>query len=207
MFDRSIQKLTQKPLSFIAKFLLKFFHPNQISMLGFIFGILMSLSVFFQAYLIATILLFCNRLCDGLDGVMARQISPTLLGAYLDIIFDFVIYAAFIVAFSFHNDSNLIAGIFLLFGYICTGSTFLTQAIVQPQLDQSSFQQDNKDDEIPKSFIYASGLIEGTETIVFMVLCLLFPFAFPFLGILFALLCFLTAFARGFIFYQKYKIK
>ena len=206
MFDRSIQRLIQKPLSFLGKFLLKIFQPNQITFIGFFFGMVMCFLIFINSYFLAILFLFLNRLCDGLDGVMARQTSPSPLGAYLDIILDFIIYAAFVLVFSLENQINLLTGVFLLFTYICTGTTFLTQAIIQPQLDYSQ-QQDNTEDGIPKSFIYASGLIEGTETIFFMFLCLIMPKAFPILGFLFSILCLITAIARVIIFYQKYKIK
>lgn len=206
MFDRSIQRLIQKPLSFLGKFLLKIFLPNHITFIGFFFGIMMCFLIFIHSYFLAILFLFLNRLCDGLDGVMARQTSPSPLGAYLDIILDFIIYAAFVLVFSLQNEINLLTGIFLLFSYICTGTTFLTQAIIQPQLDYSQ-QQDNDEDEIPKSFIYASGLIEGTETIFFMFLCLIMPKAFPILGFLFSVMCLITAIARVIIFYKKYKIK
>ena len=159
MFDRSIQRLTQKPLSILGKFLLKIFKPNQITIIGFFFGIVMCFLIFIHSYLLAILFLFINRLCDGLDGVMARQTSPSPLGAYLDIILDFIIYAAFVLVFSLQNEINLLTGVFLLFSYICTGTTFLTQAIIQPQLDYSQQDQDDIKDEIPKSFIYASGLI------------------------------------------------
>ena len=207
MFDRSIQRLTQKPLSILGKFLLKIFKPNQITIIGFFFGIMMCFLIFIHSYLLAILFLFINRLCDGLDGVMARQTSPSPLGAYLDIILDFIIYAAFVLVFSLQNEINLLTGVFLLFSYICTGTTFLTQAIIQPQLDYSQQDHDDVKDEIPKSFIYASGLIEGSETIFFMFICLILPKAFPILGFLFGMLCLITAIARVIIFYKKYKVK
>ena len=199
MFDRSIQRLIQKPLSFLGKFLLKILQPNQITFIGFFFGIVMCFLIFINSYFLAILFLFLNRLCDGLDGVMARQTSPSPLGAYLDIILDFIIYAAFVLVFSLENEINLLTGVFLLFTYICTGTTFLTQAIIQPQLDYSQ-QQDNVEGEIPKSFIYASGLIEGTETIFFMFLCLIIPKAFPILG--FFTLVLITIFLRK-LFYRN----
>jgi phosphatidylglycerophosphate synthase len=207
MFDRSIQRLTQKPLSILGKFLLKIFKPNQITIIGFFFGIVMCFLIFIHSYFLAILFLFLNRLCDGLDGVMARQTSPSPLGAYLDIILDFIIYAAFVLVFSLQNEINLLTGVFLLFSYICTGTTFLTQAIIQPQLDYSQQDHDDVKDEIPKSFIYASGLIEGSETIFFMFICLILPKAFPILGFLFGMLCLMTAIARVIIFYKKYKVK
>ena len=47
-----------------------------------------------------------------------------------------------------------------------------------------------------KSFFYAAGLIEGSETILAFVLFCLFPTVFPWLAGLFAGLCLWTAGAR-----------
>ena len=93
MFDRQIQKYTQKPLQYIAKLFLKFISPNHMTLIGFSFGVLMCLSIIIDQYLIAIIFLFLNRLSDGLDGTMARLLTPTPLGGYLDIVVDFLIYA------------------------------------------------------------------------------------------------------------------
>ena len=39
MFDRQIQKNTQKPLKYIAKLFLKFISPNHMTLIGFSFGV------------------------------------------------------------------------------------------------------------------------------------------------------------------------
>ena len=203
MFDRSLQKLIQKPLSYIGKILIKFVSANHLTIFGFFIGILMSICIFFELYLYALLFLIINRFCDGLDGVMARMTVPSPLGAYLDITLDFIIYSSFILAFGLQDQSNLIISVFLLFSYICTGTTFLAQAALQPQIDKSSDEINNE--EIPKSFFYASGLIEGAETIVFMIITLIIPQAFIFLGLVFGVLCLITAISRIIIFYKKYK--
>ena len=142
--------------------------------------------------------------CDGLDGVMARLTVPTYLGAYLDIVFDFILYSAFILIFGLLDTGNIIISCLLLFSYICTGTTFLAQAIVQPKLDL--IQKDEKlDIDIPKTFYYSAGLIEGAETILFMILCLLFPNLYFFFGLIFTILCLLTALSRILIFYKRNK--
>ena len=82
------------------------------------------------------------------------------------------------------------------------GQAYRSEIIPDSQQDQDDIK-----DEIPKSFIYASGLIEGSETIFFMFICLILPKAFPILGFLFGILCLITAMARVIIFYQKYKVK
>ena len=47
-----------------------------------------------------------------------------------------------------------------------------------------------------RSVFFLSGLAEGFETLVYMVLCCLFPLGFPVFTLLFALLCFVSGIAR-----------
>ena len=203
MFDRQIQNFTQKPLVAIAKIFLKLIKPNHMTILGFIFGLFMCVLVFFQFYLSALILLMLNRLCDGLDGTMARLTIPTPLGGYLDIVFDFTIYSGFVLAFGLSNSNYTIISMILLFLYIGTGTTFLAKAALQTQLDKIP-ESSELNNELPKSFYYASGIIEGTETIVYMVLCLLLPNFYIFLSILFGILCLITFISRVIVCYKEF---
>ena len=198
MFDRQIQKYTQKPLQYIAKLFLKFISPNHMTLIGFSFGVLMCLSIIIDQYLIAIIFLFLNRLADGLDGTMARLQNPTPLGGYLDIVLDFLIYGGFVLSFGITEQNNTLLSMVLLFCYIGTGSTFLAKAAILPSLTNQ-----NLNEEIPKSFYYAVGLVEGTETIVFMVLCLLFPNLFIYFSFVFIILCLITIVFRIIVCYKE----
>ncbi len=198
MFDRQIQKHTQRPLQYIAKLFLKFISPNQMTLIGFSFGVLMCLSIIIDQYLIAIIFLFLNRLSDGLDGAMARLQTPTPLGGYLDIVLDFLIYGGFVLSFGITEENNTFLSMILLFCYIGTGSTFLAKAAILPSLTNQ-----NLNEEIPKSFHYAVGLIEGTETIIFMFFCLLLPSLFTYLASIFILLCLITIVFRIIVFYKE----
>ena len=198
MFDRQIQKYTQKPLHYIAKLFLKFISPNHMTLIGFSFGVLMCLFIIIDQYLFATIFLFLNRLSDGLDGTMARLQTPTPLGGYLDIVLDFLIYGGFVLSFGITEQNNTLLSMVLLFCYIGTGSTFLAKAAILPSLTNQ-----NLNEEIPKSFHYAVGLIEGTETIVFMVLCLLFPNLFIYFSFIFIILCLITIVFRIIVCYKE----
>ena len=198
MFDRQIQKFTQKPLKYIAKLFLKFISPNQMTFIGFSFGVLMCLFIIIDQYLFATIFLFLNRLSDGLDGTMARLQTPTPLGGYLDIVLDFLIYGGFVLSFGITEQNNTLLSMILLFCYIGTGSTFLAKAAILP-----SFTNQNLNEEIPKSFHYAVGLVEGTETIIFMVLCLLFPNFFIYFSFIFIILCLITIVFRIIVCYKE----
>ena len=198
MFDRQIQKYIQKPLQYIAKLFLKFISPNQMTLIGFGFGVLMCLAIIIDQYLIAIIFLFLNRLSDGLDGAMARLLTPTPLGGYLDIVLDFLIYGGFVLSFGITEQNNTLLSMVLLFCYIGTGSTFLAKAAILPSLTNQSLNE-----EIPKSFHYAVGLVEGTETIVFMVLCLLFPNMFIYFSFIFIILCLITIVFRIIVCYKE----
>ena len=198
MFDRQIQKYTQKPLQYIAKLFLKFISPNHMTLIGFSFGVLMCLFIIIDQYLIATIFLFLNRLSDGLDGSMARLQTPTPLGGYLDIVLDFLIYGGFVLSFGITEQNNSLLSMVLLFCYIGTGATFLAKAAILPSLTNQ-----NLNEEIPKSFHYAVGLVEGTETIVFMVLCLLFPNLFIYFSFIFIILCLITIVFRIIVCYKE----
>ena len=198
MFDRQIQKYTQKPLKYIAKLFLKFISPNHMTLIGFIFGVLMCLSIIIDQYLIAIIFLFLNRFSDGLDGAMARLQNPTPLGGYLDIVLDFLIYGGFVLSFGITEQNNTFLSMVLLLCYIGTGSTFLAKAAILPSLINQ-----NLNEEIPKSFHYAVGLVEGTETIVFMVLCLLFPSLYIYFSIIFIILCLITIVFRIIVCYKE----
>ena len=198
MFDRQIQKYTQKPLQYIAKLFLKFISPNHMTFIGFSFGILMCISIIFDQYLIAIIFLFLNRLSDGLDGAMARLQTPTPLGGYLDIVLDFLIYGGFVLSFGMTEQNNTFLSMILLFCYIGTGGTFLAKAAILPSLTHQSLNED-----IPKSFHYAEGLIEGAETIFFMFLCLLLPNLFTYFASIFIMLCLTTIVFRIIVFYKE----
>lgn len=198
MFDRQIQKYTQKPLQSVAKLLLKFISPNNMTFIGFSFGVLMCVSIIIDQYLTAIIFLFLNRLSDGLDGVMARLQTPTPLGGYLDIVLDFLIYGGFVLSFGITEQNNTFLSMVLLFCYIGTGSTFLAKAAILPSLTNQKLNE-----EIPKSFHYVVGLIEGTETILFMFLCLLFPSLFTYLALIFIVLCLITTIFRIIVFYRE----
>ena len=198
MFDRQIQKFTEKPLKYIAKLFLKFISPNHMTLIGFSFGVLMCLSIIIDQYLISIIFLFLNRLSDGLDGVMARLQTPTSLGGYLDIVLDFLIYGGFVLSFGITEQSNTLLSMVLLFCYIGTGSTFLAKAAILPSLSNQ-----NLNEEIPKSFHYAVGLVEGTETILFMVLCLLLPNLFIYFSLIFIILCLVTIVFRIIVCYKE----
>jgi len=133
---------------------------------------------------------------------MARLTSPSPRGGYLDIVADFIIYAGFVLSYGLSSPDKLIVSALLLFSFIGTGTTFLARAAIQHQIHQYS-HSNNQENEINKSFHYASGLIEGTETIIFMILCLILPSYFNFIGLAFFILCIITIVSRIYVCYKE----
>ena len=102
------------------------------------------------------------------------------------------------VSFGMTEQNNTFLSMILLFCYIGTGGTFLAKAAILPSLTHQSLNED-----IPKSFHYAEGLIEGAETILFMFLCLLLPNLFTYFASIFIMLCLTTIVFRIIVCYKE----
>ena len=166
-------------------------HPDVVSVTGFLIGIAGACLIGAHYYLSGMILILLNRLADGLDGTIARISGPSDSGAYLDICLDFMFYSAVVLGFAFANpERNSLAAAVLIFSFVGTGSSFLAFAILA--------QKNNITDlRLPgKGFYYLGGLAEGTETIAVFILFCLFPWYFPLLALLFALICLLSTAIR-----------
>ncbi len=139
----------------------------------------------------ALAVILVNRLCDGLDGAVARRGSLSPFGGYLDIVCDMAFYAAVPFGFALASPANALWAALLLASFVCTAASFLGRAIMAAQRGETDDGAHGH-----KSFFYAAGLIEGSETILAFVLFCLFPAVFPWLAGLFAGLCLWTAGAR-----------
>mgnify|MGYP006234580769 CR=1 FL=1 len=142
---------------------------NQTTLFGFALGCLALPALSAEQYELALVFILLNRICDGLDGALARIQGITDAGGFLDISLDFLFYSLIPFGFVLANpDQNAIAGAFLIFSFIGTGSSFLAFAIMASKrgIDNPVYKH--------KSLYYMSGLTEGTETIgCFVLFCLL----------------------------------
>ena len=139
----------------------------------------------------AALPLLASRVADGLDGAVARARGKTDFGGYLDIVCDFVFYAAIPMAFVLRDPAvNGVAGAFLLASFYINGTTFLGFAILAERRGMQTRARGEK------SLYFTAGLLEGTETIAFFLILCLFPGAFPTLAWVFGTLCLMTALSR-----------
>lgn len=192
MLDRHLRPLIDPPLARIARHLARAgIHPDWVTLAGLLLGVLAALAIAFGAFLPALALVLLSRLADGLDGAVARLRGISDFGGYLDIVSDFVFYAAIPLAFVWLDPAtNGLVGAFLLASFYVNGASFLGFAVLAERRRMQTRAQGIK------SLYYSAGLLEGTETIAFFVLVCLFPAAFVPLSAIFAALCLYTALAR-----------
>lgn len=201
MIDHLSIKLVSLPLKYLAK---KFdswgYTADQLTITGFVIGILAFPAIIYHQYHLALFLIIINRIFDGLDGAVARLQGITYSGGFLDITLDFLFYS--LIPFGFviaTPEVNAVAGALLIFSFIGTGSSFLAFAVMANKLNIKNPIYKHK------SLYYLGGLAEGTETITCFVLLCLFPTYFPAIAYTFATLCWITTFTRIKVGYQTLK--
>jgi phosphatidylglycerophosphate synthase len=164
---------------------------DQVTYAGFAIGIAAAIAVAFQLYVVALVLLLVSRLCDGLDGAVARHTVKTDRGGFLDIVLDFAFYGGLPLGFVIADPAaNAVAGATLIFSFYVNGATFLAYAIMAERRRLITEARGSK------SLYFTTGLAEATETIAVFCLFCLFPAAFAPLAYAFAALTLVTAGAR-----------
>lgn len=149
---------------------------------------------------VAALPLIASRVADGLDGAVARARGKTDFGGYLDIVCDFVFYAAIPMAFVLRDPAeNGLAGAFLLASFYINGSTFLGYAVLAEKRGMQTRSRGEK------SLYFTAGLLEGTETIAFFLILCLLPWAFAPLAWAFGALCLVTALSRVLLAAQTFR--
>jgi phosphatidylglycerophosphate synthase len=144
-------------------------------------------------------LIAANRLCDGLDGAVARVRGPSDLGGYFDIVGDFAFYVAVPVGFGILVPANQLPALVLVASFVLTGVSFLAFAVIAEKRGAAT-QAHGK-----KSFFYSTGLAEGTETIAVFIAMGLFPGWFAPLAYGYAALCALTVVQRSLMAWAQFR--
>ncbi|WP_051118451.1 CDP-alcohol phosphatidyltransferase family protein [Vibrio campbellii] len=201
MLDSLSIKIIKWPLTQSAKLIDKCgVTANQTTLFGFALGCFALPVLIAEQYTLALAFILLNRICDGLDGALARIQGITDAGGFLDISLDFLFYSLIPFGFVLANpEQNAVAGAFLIFSFIGTGSSFLAFAIMAGKrgIDNPVYKH--------KSLYYMSGLTEGTETIGCFVLFCLFPQHFAVIAYIFGAACWFTTFTRIYSGFQTLK--
>ena len=152
MLDPFMRRLIDPPLNGVAAVWPRRISANQITIFGLVLGVACFLAIATNAMTAALILLALNRLADGLDGAVARAQTPSDLGAYLDIVSDFVLWGLLPIGFIILDSNNAIAAAVLLSSFSMSMTVFLAFAIMAEKRGLETDAQGNK------SFFYIAGL-------------------------------------------------
>lgn len=192
--DSKLRPWIDPPLNRLAVAAVKHgISADMVTLAGFMFGLCAFAALAFEAYGGALFFIIFSRLADGLDGPVARHSDkgPGDRGAFFDILCDFVFYAGIVFFFALGRPEAALPAAFLIFSFIGTATSFLAYGIIATRRGLNHERQGKK------SFYYAAGLCEGTETIIFLVLICLIPGHFPALAVSFAVLCWITTAGRA----------
>jgi len=192
MIDRylipPLQRLLDKPARLLAR---RAVTANQITLVGFVIGVLALPLLMAGAFELALVAVFLNRLADGLDGAVARRTQTTDAGGFLDIVLDFIFYQTVVVGFILNSPhEHLLPGLFLMLSFVGTGTSFLAFAVQASKRGLDNPHYPNK------SMYYMGGLAEGFETFAVFVLLCLMPQHFGIIAWLFGAVCWVTTATR-----------
>lgn len=192
MLDRFANTLLRPAVTAAARALVRAqVGANTITLVGFAIGMLAAFLIAGHAYAAGLVAIFLSRICDALDGAVARQTQATDAGGFLDIALDFLFYASIPLAFAVADPTqNALAAALLLAAFMGTSSSFLAFAVLAAKRGITNLAYPDK------SFYFLGGLTEATETLVCFAAMCIWPQHFATLAGVFALLCFITTGTR-----------
>ncbi len=149
--------------------------PNGVTIAGLVLGLASAVAAAATLWWPALALWLASRLCDGLDGPLARRRSDTgagsAAGGFLDITADFAVYGSTVVGVAVGATHEFAAPwlpfLLVLLAYYLNGAAFLAFSSIAERAGRRI------DDGRSLSFL--GGLAEGTETVVVHALWLVLP--------------------------------
>lgn len=191
MLDPLMRRIVDPPLDRAGGWLAaRGVSANLLTLLGLLVGLASVPLLAIEAYGWALACCLANRLVDGLDGAVARARGATDFGGYADIIADMVFYAAVVFGFALARPDNALWAALLLAAFVGTATSFLGRAAIAAKRGEQTTKRGRK------SFYHAAGVIEGTETVAFIIVMLIFPSYFKYISVSFSFLCAVTVVAR-----------
>jgi phosphatidylglycerophosphate synthase len=191
MFDTTLRNAKDRIAEPLARRMSKV-SPNTVTLVGVVIGLGSAVFAAFGLYWWGLGFWLLNRTLDGLDGLLARlHDKQDDFGGYLDILLDFVAYAALPVGLVIGAPSQeryLALAIMLAIYYINTASWMYLAGILE--------KRNAHDLETTTTIVMPAGLIGGFETIIGYCLFLIFPSVIAVLFTVFSGLLLITIFQR-----------
>ena len=148
-------------------------HPTAVTIAGFACGVASAVLAARAMPGPALVFWFANRILDGFDGTLARtQGRQSDIGGYIDIVLDFIVYAAIplgLVAGAATLATAIAALAMVGSFYVNAASWMYLSAILERRGAGARARGELTTVTMPE------GLVGGTETIVFYTLFLILP--------------------------------
>ncbi len=173
MLDALLRPLKERVLTPLAHVGGRRLSPSAVTLSAFVVGIGAAVLAAQRAYGAALALWIANRVLDGFDGTLARvQGTQSDVGGYLDILLDFVVYAAVPIGLvvGVGTRTSFIAALGLLASFYVNAASWMYLAAVLERRDAGARARGEL-----TTVTMPPGLIGGTETVVCFTLLLLFP--------------------------------
>jgi phosphatidylglycerophosphate synthase len=192
MLDSALRHAKEAMLIPTARILGAHVNPTHITLLAAGVGLAAATAAATGTLTLALTLWLLNRILDGLDGTLARLYNKqTDLGGYLDLLLDFLVYAAipFGLVLAQPRIETLLALAFMLGSFYINAASYMVLAAI---LEKRNLGAQTRGEYT--TITMPGGLIEGTETVIFYTLFFMFP---QHLTVLFIIMAVLVGFTIG----------
>ncbi len=176
MLDDLLRPIKERVLMPAATVVGRRIHPMVVTLAAFVMGLGAAGAAARGANGIGLALWLANRMLDGFDGTLARaQGAQSDIGAYVDIVLDFVVYAAVPLGLVLgaappERATLAVAALAMVASfYVNAASWMYLAAILERRGAGAAARGEFTTITMPR------GLVGGTETIVFYVLFLALP--------------------------------
>ncbi len=198
MLDKWLSKSKIETIveNIVKKLFLGNISPNQLTLLGLLFGLMSALFIFLSGFpaldiifiIMGLTFMIISFVFDALDGTLARLSEPSEFGGILDIFCDRTVEIFIIIAIISTDPPLLMwGGIFSLAAMVLCITMFLVVGGAVKAEDLSKAQ---------KVIYYRKGLMERSETFLFLIFIIIFPYLRWILLWIFSILILITALLR-----------
>ncbi|MGA9794142.1 MAG: CDP-alcohol phosphatidyltransferase family protein [Rhizomicrobium sp.] len=191
MFQAQLRKMSAPALRLPAAHMSRLgAHANLITVVGFVVGLGAIPAIATHHYWLGLALIVLNRVCDALDGAVARQNRASPLGQFLDMTLDLIFFAGLPFAFALADPARGLAATFFMFGILASGASGLAFTVVA---------QEQGAKVVARGYTALGGLarlMEDEELFVAFILACIAPQWFSVVAYIVGVLCFMTAGAR-----------
>ncbi len=177
MLDATLRPVTERLLARFTRGPIGRVHPALLTLVSLIVALGAGLAASQRWWALAVLLWLASRVVDGIDGAVARaRGTASDFGGLIDMVGDTVGYAAIPLGIAVGLDTHsawVAVAVVLATFYVNAVSWTYLSALLEKRAQGAAARG------APTSVVMPRGLVEGTETIVFYTVALVWPSAAP----------------------------